>query len=112
LGIGIGKREDLRRSVSYREWKLGQSDTYLVFNAFDAAPATHNEGVISSDDGDDVDAFGFEFVILLDVGWEVVHMASGLEEWFESNRGRRKMRLTVKAPGTEKRTTFFPFHSL
>ena len=51
---------------------------HLIFESLDAAPGAHDEGVVHGHDGDDVYAFGFEFVVFLEVGWCVVYMASWL----------------------------------
>ena len=52
--------------------------TYLVLQPFNSSPSTHNERIVGSDHGDDIDALGLELVVLLEVGREVVDVASGL----------------------------------
>ncbi len=86
---------------------------YFVFDAFDSAPAAHDKHIIRGQDGDNINAFGLELLVLLNVGREVVHVTSGLITIAVrfTDRLNRFVR-TVNAPGTEKRTTFFPFHSL
>lgn len=55
-----------------------KSINYLVFEALDTRPATHDEGVIGGNNGNDIDLFGLEFIVLFDVWGQVVHMAGGL----------------------------------
>jgi len=85
--------------------------TDLVCYSLHTSPSAHNEGVIGSNDSDDVDPLLLELVILGEVGWEVIDVTSrliGLGKFNDSNTQDLEKR-TVKAPGTEKRTTFLPF---
>lgn len=84
------------------------SKACLVFEALNTAPSAQDESVISSDHGNHIDAFGLEFIIAFEVRWQMVYVASGLLP-HESLPPILEVRLTVKAPGTEKRTTFLPF---
>lgn len=54
--------------------------TNLIFEAFNTGPTAHDEWVISRNHGNHVDTLGLEFVVLLDVRWQVVDMASRLED--------------------------------
>lgn len=47
--------------------------------AVDLAPSVHDEGVVGSDDDNEVDALGSELLLLLDVGRDVEGLAAGGE---------------------------------
>ena len=53
--------------------------TYLVTDVLDTGPAAQDEGVVVREDSDDIDAFGFEFVVFGYVGREVVGVAGRLK---------------------------------
>lgn len=85
----------------------------LIVEALKATPAAHDEGVIGSYHGDDINTLCLEFIDLLEVRGEVICVASRLVYMLsapELARQARKLR-TVKAPGTDTMTTFFPFHA-
>jgi len=41
--------------------------TDLILEPLNAGPSTHYERIIGSDNSDDIDALGFEFIVLLEV---------------------------------------------
>jgi len=84
----------------------------LVFESFETTPTAHDEGIVGSYHSDDINALCFELFVLLEVGGQVVRVAGRLIGCGEPKLGCRDGKIhTVKAPGTEKMTTFFPFHS-
>lgn len=50
----------------------------LVLDSLDSAPPAHDICVVGGNDGDDVDAFGFEFVVLLEIWRQMVDVARWL----------------------------------
>ena len=54
--------------------------TYLVPGIPRTGPAAEDEGVVHGDHGNDIDTLGLESVEVLEVGWKVVNVASGLHE--------------------------------
>ena len=52
--------------------------SHLVLESLCTGPSAHYKRIVGRDHGDDIDALLFELVILFEVGWEVVHMASRL----------------------------------
>jgi hypothetical protein len=50
----------------------------LVLKTFKTTPTTHDEWIIGGHHGDDIDAFGFEFFVLLEVWRQVVRVAGRL----------------------------------
>ena len=54
---------------------------HLVLQSEETRPATLDERVVGSDNGDDVNALGLELVRLLEEGWQVVRVACRLEEY-------------------------------
>ena len=116
--VAVRQRDDLHTSTNIhqpvRARSIGSgSATHLVLEPGRARPAAHDERVVRGDDRDDVDALRLEGVVLLEVRREVVHVAGGLagSASARSRGGDGRGGLTVKAPGTEKSTTFFPFHA-
>lgn len=51
---------------------------HLVFESLDAGPSAQHKRVVCGDHNDDVDAFRFELVILVEIAGEVVRMAGRL----------------------------------
>ena len=93
---------------------------YLILKSLKSCPSTHDERIVGSKNGDDVHALCFELVILLQERREVLRVTSRLRRiisifaYFASgdHGDKEKNRIrTVKAPGTETRTTFLFLHS-
>lgn len=88
---------------------------HLILHMLHTRPAAEDEGVVGGEDGDNIDALALELVDVGNVGWEVVGVAGGLGTRY-TRQGRPDYlrfgrRLTVKAPGTAKITTFLPFQA-
>lgn len=69
------KRKTRRKNQKIR---TRRSTTHLVLQPQEARPPALDERVVGSDDGDDVDALGFELVDLLQERRQVVHVARRL----------------------------------
>lgn len=94
-------------------WNWGDTHNIVTLDTVDLAPSVHDPSVVRGDDGDNVDALALDLLDLLDVGGQVASLAAGRESacpvliMLHFFQGRR-----IHIPGTENRTTFFPFHSL
>lgn len=89
--------------------------TNLVRKTFDATPSTHDEGIVSSEEDNGVNALLREQIVILDEARKVLLVAGWLGRRRQGkdfhNDQIPRLRLTVNAPGTDTTTTFFPFHS-
>lgn len=56
-----------------------EQDLAVLGAAIDLAPGVHDEGVVGSDDDNEVDALGSELLLLLDVGRDMEGLAAGGE---------------------------------
>lgn len=57
------------------------ADTYniIVLDSLALTPSAHNKGVIESNDGDVINALGFDLLQVLGEAWHVTSMAAGRE---------------------------------
>ena len=64
----------LSPSVGGRELDVvvGEEEEAVVVDAVGLAPGGHDEWVVASEDGNDIDALGLELWELLDVVWDVL----------------------------------------
>lgn len=53
-------------------------NTHLIAQSLHAPPAAHDERVVRSNDGEDVDALRLKLVVFLEEGREVADVAAGL----------------------------------
>ena len=66
-------------SSSHYTSSPAKAEAHLILDVLDACPAGEDEGVVRGEDSDDVDAFGLEGVVVLEVGREVVRVARRLQ---------------------------------
>jgi hypothetical protein len=93
---------------------------YLILKSLESCPTTHDECIVGGKNSDNVHALCFELVILLQERREVPRVTSRLRRnisvfaYFASgdHGDKKENRIrTVKAPGTETRTTFLSLQS-
>ena len=122
LASGSDRKSCVTNQLDMLDTTNQKDHTYNVVAAdlVGLTPGAHDEGVVESQDGDDVDTFLTELGKVLDVSGDVVHGAGGGEctwmipwtlvwsfgclEW--------KAVAVRYSPGTENRTTFLLAHSL
>jgi hypothetical protein len=52
-----------------------QKITYTVLEALNTRPSAHDEGIVCGNDGDDINTFRLELVVLLDIAGQVLGVA-------------------------------------
>ena len=62
---------------------------YLVLKPFESGPAAHDERIVGGKDDDSVYALRLELLVLLEEGWEMLRVASGLPQSDNLGRLRR-----------------------
>lgn len=90
----------------------------VVAHVIRLPPSTHHISVVEGQNGDDIDAFLFQFWEGLDVAGQMGHGAGGCEGACSNHHRQdiithcRVCRIQrLDSPGTENRTTFLSAHS-
>lgn len=78
--ICVVKGKNLLNVLSILDLKKNELKRYFVFQPFDTGPTAHDKRVVYGNDRNYIDAFGFKFLVLLEIRWQVIHMAGGLNK--------------------------------
>lgn len=78
VSVRVRESDDLK--VVFNTWKYQRiyANAYLVLETESLCPTTHDEGVVSSNDGNKVDTLALELIEFLEVGREVVNVTCRL----------------------------------